>query len=513
MADIHPYPPRGQRLLITGSIMLSSMIVALDMTIANVALPHMQSSLSASTEQVIWVLTSYLLAAAIMTPLASWLASRFGRKRVMVVSAGMFTLSSLACGLAGNLESMVLARLIQGLSGAGLIPLGQATLMEINRPEKQGQAMALAGLGAMLGPLAGPSLGGWLTDNMSWRWVFLINIPIGLMALAGLLMYMRESRDSGMAKFDWVGFTTISIFLGTFQLLLDRGQHLDWFDSAEIWIETALFVLSGYLGLVHMLTRKNTFVRAALFTDRNYAFGCVVSTVTGVMFFATVPALTIMLQSQLGYSPLQTGLIGLPRGIGTVLGLLVVGQLMNWIELKVLLLAGLGLLTISLWIYSDLSLQTDARPVLIAGLIQGMASGLIIAPLSTLTLTTLPANFRNEGTAIYVLARSIGSSLGISALQMMAVRNTMSVSGRLTEGVRPDNPWLAFAMPDLDFDSAAPLAMMVRQIGRQAAMVATIDSMWLVCLVCFATFPVVMLMKGGRIGSAAGQANPALEVH
>ncbi|MDE2595517.1 MAG: DHA2 family efflux MFS transporter permease subunit [Sphingomonadales bacterium] len=498
MSVAHAPITPARKAAVTASVMCSTMIVALDGTIANVALPHMQSSLGASPEQVVWVLTSYLIASAIMTPLSSWLASRFGRKLVMTVSAAGFTLASLGCGLANSLEFMVFARLVQGLSGAGLIPLGQATLLDINPPEKQGQAMAMAGLGAMLGPLAGPTLGGWLTDSFTWRWVFLINIPIGLIAFAGLSLTMLETRDKGMAKFDLFGFATVSLFLGALQLVFDRGAQLDWFDSTEICIEATVAALAGYLMIVHMFTARDTFVRAALFADRNFLIGCGISAVIGLVIFATVPLLTVMTQNLLGYTALQTGLIGMPRAIGTVTGLLIVGNLIGRVDARVLLTIGLAMIAAALFMFSRISLETDRTPLLLAGLLQGFAGGLMIAPLSTLTFSTLTPLFRNEGTAIYSLFRSIGNALGISVLQLLATRNTAAVTGRLSEGVRPDNPTLQAAMPDFAFDSVEATLRISGAISRQAAMVALVDTMWLACLVAMATLPLVLLLRGKR---------------
>lgn len=499
------YPTRGRRLLITSSVILVTMMVALDTTIANVALPQMQSSLSASPEQVVWVLTSYLLASAIMTPLSSWLASRYGRKRVMGISALIFTFSSLACGLAGSLEFMIFARLVQGISGAGLIPLGQATLLDINPPAKQGQAMAMVGLGAMLGPLAGPTLGGYLTDAMSWRWVFLINIPLGVIATIGIGMYMTETREKGMSRFDIMGFATLSIFLASLQLMMDRGQQLDWFDSVEIWIEAGLMLLFGYLTVVHMITAKNTFVRGEIFLDRNYALGTVVSIIIGIVAFATIPIITIMMQTLLGYSALETGLVSMPRGAGTVVGLIIVSRLIGRIDARILLFFGLLLTAASLYLYSQISLGVDEAPLLFAGLLQGFAGGMMISPLATISFATLAPKYRNEGSAIYSLARNIGSSLGISAMQMFALNDSARVAGQLAENVRPDNPTFAAAMPDFEFGAIQSMFRIAREISRQSAMVATVDTLWMACLLAIATLPVALLMKTqSRAGAKGG---------
>ncbi len=497
------FPSPLRKTLITVSVMGTTLVVALDATIAVVAIPHMQASLNASPEQVTWVLTSYLIASAIMMPLASWLASKFGRKRLIVISITTFTIASMACGLARSLEFMVFARLLQGAAGAGLIPLGQATLLDINPPEKQPSAMAIVGLGAMLGPLLGPTIGGWLTDNYTWRWVFLINLPIGLAAIAGAIFSHIEVKDKDLPKFDMFGFLALTGFIGAFQLLMDRGQQNDWFDSPETYVEAGLLAFSFYLLLVHMLTRKDTFVRAALFADRNFALGTIISTVIGILIFASSPILTLMTQNLLGYSPLKNGLVSLPRGIGTIISLLVVTRTINRIDPRILLSIGLSLSVFSLYLYSQLSLETDEGPILFAGLFQGFSGGMLISPLSALAFSTLSPKFRNEGAAIFALSRNIGNSLGISAIQVMSIQASAQVASRLAEGIRPDNPMLQLVRPDFDFTSQNTLARTSGEIWRQAMMVSTIDTFWLGCIVGLATLPVILLMKRTRLGQAA----------
>ena len=492
-----------QKSLITASVMATTLVVALDATIANVAIPHMQSSLSASPDQVMWILTSYLIASAIMMPLASWLASRFGRKRVMFLSVAGFTIASLGCGLARSLEFMVFARFVQGICGAGLIPLGQATLLDINPREKQPSAMALAGLGAMLGPLIGPTLGGWLTDNWSWRWVFLINIPVGLVACLGTAISHIEIRDKLVSKFDAFGFAAVSVLIGCFQLMMDRGQQNDWFDSLETCVEAGIVALALYCTLVHMLTRRDTFVRAALFADRNFTLGCAISAIIGILIFASSPIQTIMTQTLLGYTPLQNGMVSLPRAIGTVIGLLLVSRFIGKFDARNLLIAGLICSIISLWLFAQLSLYTDRKPILIAGLFQGFSGGMMIAPLSAMTFSTLTPRFRNEGAAIYALTRNLGNSLGISAIQLISIRESAQVASRLSEGVRPDNPVIQFARPDMDFSSPAGLARTAGEMWRQAAMVATIDTFWLMLLISIAAIPLILGMRKQKLGQPA----------
>lgn len=497
------YPSPLRKLLITASIMSTTLIVTIDATIAVVAVPHMQASLAASPDQVVWVLTSYLVASAIMMPLSGWLASRFGRKRVMTISVIAFTLASLGCGVARGLEFMVFARIIQGMGGAGLIPLGQATLLDINPPSKQPQAMALAGLGAMLGPLFGPTLGGWLTDNYTWRWVFLINIPIGVIAALLTAGAHIEVRDKLIGKFDFIGFAAVSLFIGAFQLVLDRGQQNDWFDSLETWVEAGLTLFALYILLVHMLTKRDTFVRAALFADRNFALGCVISAVIGVVIFASSPILTIVTQNLLGYTPLQNGMVSIPRALGTTSTLILMNRIITRFDPRVLVSIGLVCSAISYWVFAGMSLETDRLPILLAGLFQGVSGGLMIAPLSALTFSTLKPQFRNEGTAIYALTRNLGNSLGISAIQVILVRESAQVASRLSEGVRPDSPSLQFARPDMDFDSTPALFRTAGEMWRQASMVAATDIFWMAFMVSICALPVVAMMRRQKLGVAA----------
>lgn len=495
------YPSPARKAFITASVMITTLIVTIDMTITVVAVPKMMADLQAGPDQIAWVLTSYLIASAVMMPLASWLASKFGRKRVMMISVAAFTVASVACGSARGIEFMVFARIIQGLAGAGLIPLGQATLLDINPPEKQPTAMAYAGLGAMVGPLLGPTLGGWLTDNYSWHWVFLINLPIGIAAFIGILSHL-EVIDKKLPPFDWIGFLTVTLFVGGFQLILDRGEQVDWFDSAEICIEAGVVALAFYLLMVHMFTRRDTFLRADLFKDRNFAIGTLVSTVIGMVIFASSPMLVMYTENLLGYSAFKFGLINIPRAVGTIVGLLIVTRVMRLIDARLLLLVGMAMSVISLFMFSSLNLETDAMPIMIAGTFQGFSGGVLISPLSALAFATLNPAYRNEGAAMFALVRNLGQSMGISAMTLISIQQTAQVSTRLVEGVRPDNPMIEWARPGMDFGDPATLARTAGEIWRQATMVATIDAFWLSCLVALATIPVIFLMKKQKLGQS-----------
>lgn len=489
------YPTPLRRVLITVPSMIASTMVAVDITIANVALPHMQSSLSASQEQVLWVLTSYLVAGAIATPLSGWLAGRFGRKLVMVVSVVGFTLSSALCGMATDLQTILIARFIQGSCGAALIPLSQAILLDINPPENHAKAMAIFALGSMAGPIIGPTLGGYLTDALSWRWVFFINVPFGILSFIGMLLFVPSTGRTSAARFDMFGFIAISVALASFQLVLDRGEHLDWFDSPEIQIYALVAGLFFYLTLVHMFTAKDTFIRPELFRDRNFAIGSIFSILIGIVAFATIPMIVVMTQTLLGYSAFHTGLVGLPRAIGTLIAMVLVTRLVAFMDIRAPLIAGLVITAYSLLMYAQMDLYVDERALLIAGFVQGFGGGLMFVPLSVIVFSTMPQALRNEGAAMYSLTRNIGNAIGISVLQFYYVHYAAQSRAQLVEGATPDNPAVVMTMPDMDFGSVGDLARLNGEIARQSAMVGDVAIYHLVFALSLLMVPLVLLMR------------------
>jgi DHA2 family multidrug resistance protein len=479
-------------------MMLASTMVAIDITIANVALPHMQASIGASPEQIIWVLTSYLIAGAIATPLSGWLAGRFGRKLVMVASVAGFTAASTLCGAANDLGMLVLARALQGAFGAALIPLSQAILLDINPPENYAKAMAIFSLGSMAGPIVGPTLGGWLTDTLSWRWVFFINIPIGVLSFLGMLAFLYESRSEEPSRFDMFGFLTVSAALAAFQLMIDRGEHLDWFDSTEIWVYAVIVGVSVYLGVVHICTARDTFIRPELFRDRNFAVGSIIGVFLGVAVFATVPMIVIMTQNLLGYSAFRTGMVGMPRALGTLAAMLLVTRLVARFDTRLILAAGLSISAVSMLMYSHMDLYVDERALLITGFVQGVGGGLIFVPLSVLVFSTLPQAMRNEGAAMNALMRNIGNAAGLSYLQRELIHFTADSRAHLVEGVRPDSPALQYARPDFDFASSEALAGINQEIARQASMVGNIEMYWMIFAFSLLMLPLILFMRNTR---------------
>lgn len=506
----HPYPDPFRRFLITLPSMIASTMVAVDITIANVALPHMQSSLSASQDQILWVLTSYLIAGAIATPLSGWLASRFGRKLVMLVSVGGFTVASALCGAANDLTTILAARALQGACGAALIPLSQAILLDINPPEQYAKAMAIFSLGSMAGPIIGPTLGGWLTDALSWRWVFFVNVPFGVFSFVTMLAFLYESRSESPPRFDLFGFIVVSTALTSFQLMLDRGEHLDWFQSTEICIYAGLVGLMVYMMAVHMFSAKETFIRPELFRNRNFAIGSVFSVLLGIVAFSTIPLIVVMTQNLLGYSAFRTGMIGLPRAIGTLISMLLVTRIANRVDTRVILIAGLAITAFGMLLYARMDLYVDQRLLIIAGLVQGLGGGFIFVPLSVLVFSTIPQHLRNEGAAMFSLTRNMGNAIGISFLQRELIHYSAESRTHLVEGIRPDNPAFQYARPDFDFGSAEALSIMNNEIARQSSMVGNIEVYTLVTVLAVAMIPLVVLMRKSS-QQRAGGAVPAME--
>jgi len=484
------------RVLITLSVMLASIMQALDNTIANVALPRIQGSLSATQDQMAWVLTSYIIAAAIMTPLSGWLAGQIGRKRVFLFSVVGFTIASALCGLAKSLPEIVLARLLQGLCGAALIPMSQAVLLDINPPERHAKAMALWVMGVTIGPILGPALGGWLTESYNWRWVFYINVPFGILSFLGILTFMPET-ELRKSRFDFFGFTALSFAIGSFQLMLDRGQLKDWFSSTEIWIEAIVAALGFYLFVVHMLTTsKPAFVSPALFKDRNFVTGNVFIFVVGVVLFATLALLPPLLQDLLNYPVVLTGLVTAPRGIGTLAAMFIVGRLMGIVDTRLIIAVGFGLTAFSLWQMTGFYLQMDTPLVVWSGLAQGLGTGFVYVPLAAITFATLSPEFRNEGTALFSLVRNVGSSVGISVVETLLTRNTQIMHSRLGEQITPYNDVLHSQSPTA-LSTTHGLAMLNHTVNDQAAMIAYNNDFKLMMVLTLCAIPLVLLLRRG----------------
>jgi DHA2 family multidrug resistance protein len=497
------------RRMITGSVMLATIIQALDTTIANVALPHMQGSLSASQDQITWVLTSYIVAAAIATPLTGWLCDRFTQKTVFLVSVAGFTAASLGCGLSGSLTQIVAARLLQGLFGAALVPLSQAVLLEINPPEKRGSAMAVWGMGVMVGPILGPSLGGWLTDSYDWRWVFFINLPIGALAFYGIWRYIRPGSASRSMRFDVFGFATLSLAIGALQMMLDRAQDNDWFASSETWVECSVFVVALAFFAVHTAFSPagQSFLDYRLLKNRNYVTGLLFIFIVGAVLYATRALTPAMLQSLMDMPVAVVGLLTAPSGMGTMLAMLLVGRLVGRVDLRLLLWVGFGITALSLWQMSGYTLVLSQSDIVWPGVLQGIGLGLIFVPLSTATFATLQPQMFSQGTALYSLMRNIGSSIGISLVQTLLVRNTQVAHASLVATAHTS------ALGN-DYSSLASQLQLNGEITRQASMIAYVDDFRLMLLLTLLVMPLLWLIQAPKKRAADGggaSAHVALE--
>jgi DHA2 family multidrug resistance protein len=486
-------PHRG---VITLLVMMASIMQALDNTIANVALPRIQGSLSTTQDQMTWVLTSYIVAAAIMTPLSGWLAGQFGRRKVFLLSIVGFTVASALCGLAQSLPEIVAARLFQGISGAALIPMSQAILLDINPKERHAKAMALWVMGVTIGPILGPALGGWLTENYDWRWVFFINVPVGVLCAFGVVAVMPETTLR-RSRFDFVGFLALSVAIGAFQLMLDRGQLNDWFSSVEIGIEATVAALGLYIFVVHMVTtRHHPFVSPALFRDRNFLTGNVFIFIVGVVLFATLALLPPLLQDLMQYPVVLTGLVTAPRGLGTLAAMVVVGRLMGRVDTRWIIAAGFAMTAWSLWVMSGFYLQMDTWQVILSGLVQGFGTGFVYVPLAAVTFATLSPELRNEGTALFSLVRNIGSSIGISVVVALLTRNTQLMHSRIAEQVTPFAGAALHPIAGVGWPGAEQLAALNASVTAQAAMIAYNNDFKLMMVLTLCAVPLVALLRG-----------------
>lgn len=475
------------------SVMLGSIMTAIDTTIANVALPHIQGTLSATQEQMGWVLTSYIVAVAITTPLTGWLTGPVGRKKIFVVSIAGFTLASALCGISHSLTELVVYRALQGVAGASLVPLSLAILLDLYPKEQHGRATAMWAMGVTLGPIMGPALGGWLTESYSWRWVFFINVPFGAMALLGSLTFMHETAKK-RTPFDFFGFAMLSLAIGSLQVMLDRGQLLDWFSSTEIVVETAIAAVAGYLFIVHILTAPHPFVSPALFRDRNFSLGSVLIFIVGIILLATLALMPPMLAGLFNYPVVTIGMVTAPRGIGTLFAMLVVGRLIGKLDARWLMLFGLLATALSLWMMTGFSPQMDDRLVIWSGVIQGFGIGFVWVPLTTIAFGTLAPQLRNEGTSLFNLLRNIGSSVGIAAVTALLTRNTQFMHARLAEHVTPYD-FATRNHPAFDATSLAGLRAMDGVVTHQASMIAYNNDFKLLFILTLAMVPLVFLLR------------------
>ena len=495
-----PPPHRG---LIVVCVISATLMQTLDSTIANVALPYMQGTFSATLDQVTWVLTSYIVASAVMTAPVGWLSQRFGRKRVFVICLGGFTFSSVLCGFAISLEQMVFYRVVQGATGAALVPLSQSVMMDLYPMRERGKAMAMWGMGVMVGPIVGPTLGGYLTDAFDWRYCFFINLPFGLAAMGGLLLFLRDKPAEAGMRFDWIGFSVLAIGLGAFQLMLDRGAHNDWFDSAEILAYAVISALGLYLFFVHILFAPNALVNPAIFRDWNFSVGLATMFLIGAVLVASVALLAPYLQSMAGYSAWDTGLLLAPRGAGVMFAMMFAGRIADRFDPRILMFFGIALLCASLW---DMSRWTpDVKPfdLVFATTLQGFGLGFIFIPMQVLAFATLAPQFRTDGAALYSLIRNVGSAIGVSIVATMLTTGAQVAHAQIGETLTPFNRMAQTGGAYLFWNLANPRgrAALDGEISRQALISAYSNDYLVMFWIALPTLIFVFLLRRPPRGS------------
>ncbi|MCX8476699.1 MAG: DHA2 family efflux MFS transporter permease subunit [Sphingomonas sp.] len=489
--------PVTNRGLLTFGVMLATIMQILDTTIANVALPHMQTSLGATADTVTWVLTSYIVASAIAIPITGWLSDRIGSRNLFLISTVGFIIASALCGMAQSLEEMVAFRLLQGVSAAFMNPLSQTVMLDINPPERQAKAMSIWGMGIMVGPIMGPVIGGWLTDNFNWRWVFYVNLPLGVICIA-ILWWLLPSRPIRKRRFDIFGFSMLSLGIAGLQLMLDRGQTEDWFQSTEVWIEMLVAIIAFWMFTVHMFTAKNPMFERDLWKNRNLVTAVLFMLVIGVVMMATMALLPPMLQTLYGHSVFDTGVLLMPRGFGVVLTMAISAQLVQrGFDPRWLVGTGFLIAAFSLWEMTHWSLEMGSTPIILSGFVQGLGMGMIFMPLQGMAFATLPPQYRTEGSSLMNLTRNIGASVGISLVTTMLARSIQTSHAALAPNISAQtldglDPYFLQALGGI---GQAAYAMADAEINRQAMMIGYLNDFWGMAIVTALSVPLVLFLR------------------
>jgi MFS transporter, DHA2 family, multidrug resistance protein len=491
------------RAIITVCLMIATLMQALDSTIANVAMPYMQGSLSATYDEITWVLTSYVTAAAIMTAPVGWMAMRFGRKRLFLTCLIGFTVASMMCGAAQTLPQIVAFRLLQGMFGAALVPLSQSTMLDIYPPEMRGSAMAIWGMGVMVGPILGPTLGGYLTEMYNWRWVFYVNLPFGILAVTGLIVFMPKTTPTHGMRFDWIGFGVLALGIGALQMMLDRGQDQDWFNSTEIIVEAVLAGLGIYLFIVHMFTAPKPFLPVAIFTDRNFVVSVVLMFAVGMILLASSALMAPWLQNLSNFPVESAGLLLAPRGIGTMAAMLIGGRLSSRMDPRIFIALGVVLICGSLWSMTGWTPDVGGSTVAVNIVIQGAGLGFVFIPLQVVAFATLSPQMRADGTSLMSLSRNIGSAIGVSVTSALLTRNSQILHEQIGGYITPFNRALQ-QYKIWDPTTLHGAAMLDQIVQRQAQIIAYLDDYKLLIFTSLPALLLLLLLKRpARIVAAA----------
>ena len=504
LEDAHGnWAPSVNPWIVAVSVMLATFMVVLDSSVANVALPHMAGNLSATTDESTWVLTSYLVSNAIVLPASGWLASMIGRKRLLMLSIAMFTVSSLICGAAVSMPMLILARVLQGAGGGGMQPIAQAVLLESFPVEKRGAAMAAYGMGVVVAPIIGPTLGGWITDSYSWRWIFYINLPLGVLALFMVNLFVEDPpyiRASLKRRIDYAGFLAMALWLGSLQLVLDKGQEDDWFAATWIWVATALSLAAMAAFIWRELAVADPIVNLRVLKNRNFSAGTLITAAYGVILYGVTAMLPLFLQTLLRYPALQSGLAVSPRGLGSFLSMFVVGRLVSVVDNRVLLAFGFIILAISAAMLGQINLEIAMSSVAWPNVINGFASGFIFVPLTTMAMGTLRKREMGNATGIYNLMRNIGGSVGIAVVTTLLARGAQTHQSILVGHLSMANP--AFQRELGAFEQGVTTqqayGLIYAELIRQSTLLAYMDIFRLLAGLALAAIPLILIFQRVR---------------
>lgn len=513
-------PPKVNPWLIAVSVMFGTFMEVLDTTVVNVSLPHISGSLSATVEEATWVLTSYLVANAIILPITGWLASRFGRKRLLLGAVVGFTGASFLCGFAPSLPFLIFFRLIQGAAGGTLQPLSQAVLLESFSPQDRGKAMGFWGLGIVVAPILGPVLGGWITDSYSWRWVFYINIPVGI---ASILMVSRFVFDPPYLRkekrgIDAWGIGLLTVWVGALQVVLDKGQQDDWFASPLIQILTLVTIVAFSAFMIRELTARDPVVHLKVFCERTFSVGVVLMTIVGLVLYGSLVLLPLWLQTLLGYPSYRAGIALAPRGMGSMLAMPVVGMLLSKFDPRRMLMAGVVMGSFTLYQFSNLNLNAGYWDFFWPQFLQGIALGLLFVPLTTITMGPIPKEELGNATSLFNLMRNLGGSFGIAGVTALQARYQQKYINTLGAHVTPYDPSASHLLEQLRSGFIATgsgpvvatqkaLAALFGMVQQQAAMLSFVDVFRLMALVFLGMLPLIFLMKKPPKGAKAEMAH------
>lgn len=475
-----------EKKIVTISVVVAALMQSLDTTIANVALPHIQGNLSATQDDITWVLTAYMAMAAVTTPLIGWLSSKYGPRNIFLVSIFGFTVSSVLCGVSASLAQIVIFRAMQGTFGAALVPLSQAIVVNINKPEDQKSAMGLWSMSVMVGPVIGPCLGGYLTDNFSWRWVFYINLPLGILSFLGIF-YVFKSKVSNPSPFDVIGFSFLAIALLSLQVFLDLGEQYDWFDSYIIRISFVTMISALWVFLIHNFTAKYPFINMSIFKDINFTLGCILNFIIGFLIMGSLSLTPMLLQALLDYPVTTSGLTMAPRGVITILATLLSIKFMNrGIDPRYLIISGIILVSYSILGMSKFNLSITEAQIISNALVQGLGIGLLFISLNIVSLSGVTADKRIEATSIITLVRNVGLSVGISIVNLNLAREKQINHQEVSENINIFNYF--------SFENIAP-SLLDLEVNRQASMIAFLDSFYLMGILALCTIPLILALR------------------